>query len=109
MSNSYWCMVYIDTHSSHATLSSKYFMKTIPQGDNGDVLAPFGSRDHLIRGKRVLLRITGKSSDQKVPHIIKDGLIGVQIEAVFTKDQLVRQIGSSCKKLPDNCMIVYIE
>lgn len=68
-------------------------------GSNGEVMAPFGSSGFYIRGKYQKVRITSLLSDEDVPLSIREALIGLEVNTIFTRDQLHDQVGEKLSSL----------
>lgn len=83
-------------------------MKTIEVQGSDEIMVSFGEMGTFIRGKRIDLIVTGKSSDSDIPQIVKDCLVGLRLDAVLTRDQVVEQCGESLAEcLPKNCLLAY--
>jgi len=89
--------------------TKEFFMKTVMiHGSNGEVMAPFGSAGTFIRGKRIGLIIIDVGNDQDVPLVVRQALIGLSVDAMFTKKQIVDQCGKRFSDLPEDCLLGYV-
>ena len=79
-------------------------------GSDGEILVPFCTSGTFIRGKRIGLLITGTSSDPKTPAVVKEALIGLPVDALFTREQIIEQCGKIfAETLPEGCLIASAE
>ena len=60
---------------------------------DGEVMAPAGSHERFIRGRRVRVRIIALGNDPNVPTIVHEAMVGLIIDVVFTREQIATQIG----------------
>jgi hypothetical protein len=79
-------------------------------GSDGEVMAPFGRAGTFIRGKRICIIISSVGPDPDTPQIIKEALVGLPLDAMFTREQVIERGGPSFKDvLPDGCLLAYAE
>jgi hypothetical protein len=84
-------------------------MKTVIIHGSDEVLAPFAVSGNFIRGKRIPIRVVARGEDPDTPDIVLEGLIGVEFDAMFTREQLIEQCGDGFRDLPEGCVVAYAE
>ncbi|HUD04060.1 MAG TPA: hypothetical protein VMR73_01030 [Candidatus Paceibacterota bacterium] len=60
-------------------------------GSDGEVMAPMGRPDEFLRGKHTRIKVTVSGSDGETPKIIRDALVGLEVETIFSREQLAEQ------------------
>ena len=77
---------------------------TFAISDSDEVLAPCGHFNHLIRGKRITIRVTkrekglmAKKSQKVIPDLIQDAMIGLEFTTIFSGTQFVNNIPADAR------------
>jgi len=84
-------------------------VKMIPDTD-GEFMAPFGTAKTIIRGKRICVTITGVGKNSNVPMEVRQALIRLPLDAVFTEQQVISGCGPDARDLlPEGCLLAYAD
>ena len=83
-------------------------MNTVMIHGSDEELVQFGTLGTFIRGKRVCVIITGIGKDPNTPQVVKEELVGLPVDAVLTREQVVSQGGGGLANvLPEGCLLAY--
>mgnify|MGYP001561340773 CR=1 FL=1 len=65
--------------------------RTFPIRNSDDVMAELGRPETFYRGKWEKIKVIGLSQDEKTPMSVREGLMGLVIPTIFTKESLESQ------------------
>jgi len=72
-------------------------------------MAPFGEAGVFIRGRREIVKIVAVGPDEDTPLEIREALVGMCVDVIFTKEMIINQCGLKYNDLPEGCRIAYAE
>lgn len=85
-------------------------MNTVMIHETDEMLVQFGTPGTFIRGKRICVVITAIGTDPNTPRVVKEALVGLPLDAVLTREQVITQCGKNfADKLPEGCLLAYAE
>lgn len=77
-------------------------------GSDGEVMAPFGRPGVFYPGKWVKIKVTKVSQDMKTPLIVREALVGLEVDTIFTVEQTLKHAGTDFG-LPAGTRLAYAQ
>ncbi|MCR4311463.1 MAG: hypothetical protein NUV54_02775, partial [Candidatus Taylorbacteria bacterium] len=81
-------------------------MREIPIEGADEIMVEFGGKENYIHGRRFCVMMTGAGSNPRTPEVVREALVGLPLDVVLTKEQVVSQCGSKFEELlPKGCLL----